>query len=257
MADDRNFDELFERFQRNIKKSEKGWLREVLIREDLEGTVLAEASGPLRVLDLGCGLGDMSVWWAAQGHSVRASDLSAKMIEHGRQEAARLGLTVAFQQESAQASLLEARNYDVICMHAVMEWMSEPYSILPALAASLRPGGYLSLTVYNLHRSVFNSLVKGNLQKIKQGDFGNANPGSLTPPHPILPERVREGLEALGFTIELQAGLRCFYDYLSEKNKSEITDEDILLLERRYRKEVPYRDFARYVHFVARAPLES
>ncbi len=36
MLTDRNFDELFDRFHRNIKGSDKGRLRETLIREDYE-----------------------------------------------------------------------------------------------------------------------------------------------------------------------------------------------------------------------------
>lgn len=254
MADDRNFDELFERFRKNIKTSEKGWLRETFIREDLTASVKGIESGSLKILDLGCGLGDMSLWLASQGHQVRACDLSAKMIEYGRAEAEQRGLRLEWKQESAQEALKTARGFDLICLHAVMEWLERPYDILAPLAASLRPGGYLSLTIYNHHRSVFNSLVKGNLQKIKQGDFGSSNPNSLSPPHPIKPEKVREGLEALGLRVELQAGLRCFYDYLSPKNKEEISEEDIVFLERRYRHEVPYRDFARYVHFIARLP---
>lgn len=74
----------------------------------------------------------------------------------------------------------------------------------------------------------------------------------MTPPNPIEPERVRDALQSLHMNIELQAGLRCFYDYFPNKVKEEHGFEDILTLERRYRKLSPYRDIARYVHFVAR-----
>lgn len=256
MSADRNFDELFERFRRNIKGSLKGRLREILIREDLEGTVPRLREGGLEVLDAGAGLGDLSVWLAGLGHRVHACDIAGKMVEHTRAMATELqvGEQVRAEQISIQELLArpEAQTYDLVCLHAVFEWMAEPYALLPELKRLLRPGSYLSLTVYNLHRAVFNSLVKGKFEMIAAGNYGGFK--GLTPPQPILPERIQADLEALGFQIELQAGLRCFYDTLPPKEKAERTLEDHLLLERRYRKSSPYRDIARYVHFIARYP---
>ncbi len=254
MSEDRNFDDLFERFRRNIKSGDKGRLREILIREDLREIVTGLEDGHCDVLDVGCGLGDMSVWLAGMGHRVRASDLSAKMVDHTRSVAAATGVSVTVVHESAQVSLAGGEKADLVCLHAVLEWLEEPYRLLEVAAASLKPGGYLSLTVYNLHRSVFNSLVKGNLAKIKRGDYSNHNPQSLSPPHPIVPETVRSTLLDLGLSIELEAGIRCFFDYLTPKNLEEISDEDIIFLERKYRRLSPYRDIARYVHFIAKKP---
>lgn len=258
MHSDRNFDDLFDRFRRNIKGSLKGRLREILIHEDLEGTVSGLQGGRLEVLDAGCGLGDLSVWLAKSGHRVHALDISEKMVEHARGLALSAGVEERMRAEQVSLQDLIARpedqrqKYDLVCVHAVLEWLADPYAVLPQLCSLLRPGGFLSLTIYNLHRAVFNSLVKGSFRKIAEGDYGGQK--GLTPPQPIIPERIRDELVRLGFQIELHAGLRCFYDTLPPKEKAERKLEDFLLLERRYRKEAPYRDIARYVHFIARWP---
>lgn len=255
MPADRNFDDLFDRFHRNIKSSDKGRLRETLIREDLLSRMPNLEQPGLDILDAGCGLGDMSLWLASKGHQVTATDIAAKMVEHTQAHAAKEGLAdrLSSSQRSVQESLNGEKRYDLICIHAVMEWLAQPYEILKDLSKNLKKGGCVSLTVYNLHRSVFSALIKGDMRMIEKGHFGGS-PDSLTPPNPIVPERIRAGLEDLGFQVELQAGLRCFFDYYSAKVREERSFEEVLFLERRYRKEAPYRDIARYVHFIARWP---
>jgi S-adenosylmethionine-dependent methyltransferase len=254
MGHDRNFDEIFDRFQSRIKTNKKGLIREALIREDLLEHVLMDPRRTLSVLDSGCGLGDMGLWLAQKGHQVLATDISARMVEHARTHAAELGLAdrMTVKQQSVQEALQSGESFDLICIHAVMEWLHDPYALLPLIPASLKAGGCLSLTIYNRHRSVFNSLIKGDFHRILNGEDYAGSSNAMTPPNPIEPERVRDALESLGLKIELQAGLRCFYDYFPNKLKDVHEVEDLLTLERRYRKLSPYRDFARYVHFIAR-----
>ena len=254
MSTDRNFDALFDAFRENIKTSNKGRLREVLLREDLQETVAGLAQGGLAVLDAGCGLGDMSLWLARMGHHVVATDLSQKMIDYTQAAATESGLgeNLHAQRRPLQEMLDGRHNYDLICLHAVMEWLAQPEAVVDALAKSLKPSGQVSLSVYNLHRSVFNALVKGNFRRVLQGDFGGHNPTSLTPPHPIDPDQLAAKLTAAGFTLELMAGIRCFHDNLADHVLEEHSFDDLMLLERRYRRRAPYRDMARYIHFVAR-----
>ncbi|RZA22982.1 MAG: methyltransferase domain-containing protein [Proteobacteria bacterium] len=253
---DRNFDDLFERFHKNIKRSDKGRLRGELIREDLEGTVFGLDMGGLSVLDSGCGLGDISVWLAAKGHKVMATDISQKMVDFTLQTAREESLAsyVKAERMPVQEALSAGKSYDLICIHAVMEWLDKPYEILDLIPSALNEGGYISLTVYNLHRTIFNGLIKGDFYKILKGEFGGDSIQSMTPPNPIEPERVISRLSELGFTLELHAGLRCFYDFITPEVRDKRNYEQILQLERRYRKQSPYRDIARYVHILARKP---
>ncbi|MFW7380207.1 MAG: methyltransferase domain-containing protein [Oligoflexus sp.] len=254
MAEDRNFDELFDRFSRNIKQSDKGRMREILIRDDLQATVPGFQDGGLKVLDAGCGLGDMSVWLAEHGHKIVATDISQKMVEHTRHLAMQSGLTDQIQvyQQSVKSALESQQGFDLICIHAVLEWLAEPYAILQHIPASLRSGGYLSLTVYNVHRAVFSNLMRGHFNSVLDMSPGRYQKNSLTPPYPIEPGKIAVMLTDLGFSVDLHAGLRCFYDYLSPQLRAERRFEDIMVMERRFRHQSPYRDLARYVHFIAR-----
>ena len=67
---DRNFDDIAEKFSRNIYGTTKGQLRQAILWQDLD-RVLAEM-GPqkLRVLDAGGGEGQTAIKMAERGHQV-------------------------------------------------------------------------------------------------------------------------------------------------------------------------------------------
>lgn len=84
---DRNFDDIAEKFSRNIYGTTKGQLRQAILWQDLD-RVLAEM-GPqkLRVLDAGGGEGQTAIKMAEHGHQVILCDLSAQMIDRAKQAA--------------------------------------------------------------------------------------------------------------------------------------------------------------------------
>jgi len=56
-----------------------------------------------RVIDIGCGTGDLSLWLAEQGRTVTGVDFLEKPLEVARQKAAERGLSVNFLQMDAVA----------------------------------------------------------------------------------------------------------------------------------------------------------
>ncbi|HBY0210244.1 TPA: tRNA uridine 5-oxyacetic acid(34) methyltransferase CmoM, partial [Klebsiella pneumoniae] len=54
---DRNFDDIAEKFSRNIYGTTKGQLRQAILWQDLEPLLAQLGPGPLRVLDAGGGEG--------------------------------------------------------------------------------------------------------------------------------------------------------------------------------------------------------
>jgi len=56
-----------------------------------------------RVIDIGCGTGDLSLWLAEQGRTVTGVDFLEKPLDAARQKAAERGLSVNFLQMDAVA----------------------------------------------------------------------------------------------------------------------------------------------------------
>lgn len=79
---DRHFDQLATRFAEKIYGGAKGAIRLAVLQADL---VEALPQRPLRVLDIGAGLGHMSLWLAEQGHEVTLAEPAAPMLEGARQ----------------------------------------------------------------------------------------------------------------------------------------------------------------------------
>ena len=46
-------------------------------------------------------------------------------------------------------------------------------------------------------------------------------------------------------------GVRCFYDYLPQKVRNDYLFEDIIEIEKRFRRQQPYLQMARYIHLLA------
>jgi S-adenosylmethionine-dependent methyltransferase len=79
---DRNFDDLSEKFARKVYGGLKGDIRLAVIWRDLLAALPElESPVPLRVLDIGGGLGQMTVRLAKLGHQVVYNDLSQQMLE--------------------------------------------------------------------------------------------------------------------------------------------------------------------------------
>ena len=78
---DQNFDSLAERFTRRLYGKPKGQLRLQLVRNGLlQDSKAVSSPSQLRVLDIGCGLGQMSELLSSQGHLVYACYTSLVML---------------------------------------------------------------------------------------------------------------------------------------------------------------------------------
>lgn len=77
---DRNFDDIAEKFSRNIYGTTKGQLRQTILWQDLDKLLAEFGDRPLRVLDAGGGEGQTAILMAQRGHHVTLCDLSAEMV---------------------------------------------------------------------------------------------------------------------------------------------------------------------------------
>lgn len=257
--EDRNFDDLAEKFARKIYADKKGEIRLNILWRDLKEFVpeVYQEGSNLSVLDAGGGIGLVSSELAKLSHRVVHSDPSENMIALAKTHAEKIGAamgSIRYRHESVQAHPIELlQQYDLVLFHAVLEWLVEPKQTLEYLLKNMKSGAVLSLMFYNRHSVVLTNLFKGNFRKVRSGEMGGSK-RSLTPINPIDPALVYETLEENGFTTQVISGVRVFNDYIPRPLRQERTLEDTLELEVLYSREEPYRSIARYIHVIAVAP---
>lgn len=245
---DRHFDQLATRFAEKIYGGAKGAIRLAVLQADLT-EVLPER--PLRVLDIGAGLGHMSLWLAERGHQVTLAEPAAPMLEGARARFAAAGQAATFIQAPWQdlpAQLNEP--YDLVLCHAVLEWLAEPETILPALHQLTHSDGLLSLAFYNRDALVYRNLLKGHLRKLRRNDMAGEKQ-SLTPQKPLDPRELRAHLEGL-WKIEAQSGVRVFHDYMPKEFQDKAELLDLLEMELAHRRHPAFAGLGRYLHWLCR-----
>lgn len=252
---DRNFDDLAQRFQRQIYDSMKGRLRLAVLRRDFAEAVPA---APLRVLDIGAGQGQWALEMLAAGHSVLLTDLSRNMLEASRQRIAESHLPEPAKQrarwlESGVQDLAQRldETFDLIVCHAVMEWLEQPFSLLQWIQPLLAPRAWVSLIFYNRDGLIFKNLLRANYAKVERQDFRGSR-GSLTPLNPLAVQDVLHWAEAAGFELVCRSGIRVFHDYVLDKNNYAKDPDTVERLELVYSRVPPFRDLGRYQHFLLR-----
>jgi 2-polyprenyl-3-methyl-5-hydroxy-6-metoxy-1,4-benzoquinol methylase len=98
----------------------------------------------LRVADLGCGFGALSVFFAFQGAQVTGIDVNRRRLEVGRRVAERHGFEIELGRQSMEDPALPPETFDLVVMNNSLCYLAEPGAQLRALRAAHRllvPGG--------------------------------------------------------------------------------------------------------------------
>lgn len=245
---DRHFDELATRFAEKIYGGTKGAIRLAVLQADLS-EVLPQRS--LRVLDIGAGLGHMSLWLAQQGHDVTLAEPAEPMLDGARERFASAGLAATFIQAPWQevAEHVEGR-FDLIICHAVLEWLAEPAAILPALHRLAAADGWLSLAFYNRDALVYRNLLKGHFRKLRSNRL-EGEKQSLTPQKPLDPRALKAQLDPM-WQVESESGVRVFHDYMPKEFQGKAELLDLLEMELAHRRHPAFAGLGRYLHWVCR-----
>ncbi|HEY0287799.1 MAG TPA: methyltransferase domain-containing protein [Pseudomonas sp.] len=245
---DRHFDLLATRFAQKIYGGAKGAIRLAVLQADLSECL---PDRPLRVLDIGAGLGHMSLWLAERGHQVTLAEPAEPMLEGARQRFAEAGQTATFIQAPWQAlpDLLSER-YDLVLCHAVLEWLAEPYAILPVLHQLTNADGWLSLAFYNRDALIYRNLIKGHFRKMRRNTLAGEKQ-SLTPQQPLDPRELAAQLEAL-WRVESQSGVRVFHDYMPVEFQAKVALADLLEMELAHRRHPAFSGLGRYLHWMCK-----
>jgi SAM-dependent methyltransferase len=104
-------------------------------------------SGPLRVLNAGCGSGELSLMLAALGHHVVGIDPAPEYIEIAGQNAAAAGLERCVFDVCSIERFESDRPFDCVIATDVLEHIEDDRAAIQKLARLTRPDGRVILTV--------------------------------------------------------------------------------------------------------------
>lgn len=104
----------------------------------------------LRVADIGCGGGILSVALARAGARVTAVDATPELIDVAIGHAAGLALSIDFRvQLSAELAAAEPAAYDIVTCMELIEHVPDATALIGDCAALLKPGGRLIVSTLN------------------------------------------------------------------------------------------------------------
>lgn len=241
---DRYFDELASRFAEKIYGGAKGAIRLAVLQADLQEVL---PNKPLRVLDIGAGLGHMSLWLAKQGHHVTVTEPSEAMLEGAKKQFIEADVTADFIQAPWQQLSFD-EPFDLVLCHAVLEWLADPLTILPVLKKLTAKNGWLSLAFYNKDALVYRNLLKGHFKKLKKQQFAGEKQ-SLTPQQPIEPAILKEAM-GQDWQIVSNSGVRVFYDYMPVDFQAKADLQTVLEMELQWRHHPTFSGLGRYLHWL-------
>src|SRR5579863_3769934 len=105
-------------------------------------SLLGDVSGR-RILDVGCGDGDLALELRRRGAIVTGIDTSADMIEAAKVRAARENVNVEFQVGSAESIPFAAERFDAVVAVTILCFVADAPPVFREIARVLRPGGRL------------------------------------------------------------------------------------------------------------------
>jgi S-adenosylmethionine-dependent methyltransferase len=216
--------------------------------------------GPgLVVVDVGGGTGGFAVPLAEAGHRVTVVDASPDALAALTRRAAEAGVAArvaAVQGDGDRlADLVPLGSADLVLCHSLLEVVDDPAEVVAALAATLRPGGALSLVVANRAAAVLSRAMTGHLDAataLLTDAHGRAGSGDK------LRRRFDAAgaaalLTAVGLAVEKTQGVRVVSD-LVPGSVADGDPEALLAFELSAADLPPYRDIATQLHLFARKP---
>ena len=103
-----------------------------------------------RVLEIGCGTGQMSLYLASAGRRVIGADMTRASLQLGAAAARRFGVTgVQFVETDLQRPGLRKGAFDVVYTSGVLHHTPDPRRSFETILPLLAPGGIIVLGLYN------------------------------------------------------------------------------------------------------------
>lgn len=161
-----------------------GWLRARAARSEIARLLDQAIPGDARVVELGCGTGQMALFLASAERVVIGADLTRASLELAEAARRRYGVERAlFVETDLRAPGLRAGAFDVVYSSGVLHHTPDPRSSFAAMARLARTGGIVVVGLYNAYARIPHRLRRG---------IARFTRGRLVPFDPVLRDRRTE-----------------------------------------------------------------
>jgi len=146
-----------------------------------------------RMLEVGCGTGHWSRFFAERGFRVTGIDISPEMVNVAQPEG--LGDT-SFSVADATSLPFPDDSFDIAVAVTVLEFVAEPGRIVHEMARCVRPGGRIVVGALNSHS------ILGIRRRVRPSEiFGSAKMFSRSELHGLLSDFGRATVRTVAFVI--------------------------------------------------------
>lgn len=189
-----------------------GYIREqVLTKFGGDGAAAKPFIG-LRVLDIGCGGGLLSIPMARLGAEVVGVDASARNIEVAKIAAQKQGIAVDFRASTAEDLAAAGEKFDVILNMEVIEHVANVDAFLSACAAMLKPKALMFVATINRTAKAYAFAIVGAEYVLRLLPRGTHDWKKF-----LRPSEINNLLQSKGVKLTHETGVS--YNPISEKFK--------------------------------------
>ena len=201
--------------------------------------LVAPTEAPPRVLDLGCGTGELT---RETHRRLRASetlgiDSSAEMLA---KSAAFAGDGLRFERRDI-ADFADSAGFDVVFSNAALQWLDDHERLFARLATLVRPGGQFAVQMPANHDHVSHTAAR---KVAREDEFRTALGGHERVSPVLAPEAYAEMLHRLGFA-EQQVRLQVYAHTLASRDEVVEWVRGTMLTD--YQRRMPADLFARFL----------
>jgi trans-aconitate 2-methyltransferase len=205
---------------------------------DLVSLALSFVSSPKRVVDLGCGTGELTrdLHRKSGARETVGLDSSEAMLTKARAFA---GEGLDFVAGTVE-SFSPTRPFELVFSNAALHWVPDHERLFARLATWLAPGGVLAIQL----PANQDHPTHVTAEKLASGEFAGELEGFVKPPGVLRPEQYADLLHRLGFTRQ-QVELRVYGHVLPSKESVLEWVKGSLLTD--YQRRLSPESFARFM----------
>lgn len=191
-----------------------------VLRQALTQRAQATGRKSLDVLDAGGGTGGFAVPLAELGHAITVVDPSPDALAALERRAAEAGVSVRGVQGDADAlpDLVGEESADLVLCHSVLEFVDDPAAAMAAVAATVRPGGAVSVLAAGRLAAVLHRALAGRFEDARRALTGDDGTWGERDPVPrrFTIDEVTRLLDRAGLPVTAVHGIRVVADLVSD-----------------------------------------